>query len=74
MLATRYRRFGPRLTVSLSDEDYDRLQQLAQKDEVSISWVVRRAIVDYLRKQSSAGAFGNGRQPPTIPKRERRSN
>jgi predicted transcriptional regulator len=50
MAARRYRRFGPRLTLSLSGGDYDRLQALADKGEVSISWVVRRAIEDYLHR------------------------
>jgi len=42
------RKFGPRLTVSLTDSDYDALSVLAEKDDVSVSWVVRRAIVEYL--------------------------
>lgn len=68
MLPTRCRRFGPRLTVSLSEANYDRLEHLAEKDEVSISWVVRRAIEDYLRRRPDGGG---DRAPPTIPKRER---
>jgi hypothetical protein len=73
VLATRYRRFGPRLTVSLSDEDHDKLHRLAEKDEVSISWVIRRAIVDYLRRHSPPGGVGQSRPPPAIPRRQRRS-
>jgi hypothetical protein len=49
-MSTRYRRFGPRLTISLASGDYDRLNSLAAKDEVSVSWVVRRAIEEYLQK------------------------
>ncbi len=44
------RKFEPRLTVSLTRSDYDTLNALADKDDVSISWVVRRAIDEYLRK------------------------
>ena len=44
------RKFGPRLTVSLTNDYYDTLNALAEKDEVSLSWVVRRAIDEYLRK------------------------
>jgi hypothetical protein len=44
----RSRKFGPRLTVSLTSSDYDALSVLADKDEVSVSWVVRRAIEEYL--------------------------
>ena len=47
----RYRRFGPRLTVSLTEDDHEALTALADKDEVSISWVVRRAIEEYLRRR-----------------------
>jgi predicted transcriptional regulator len=50
-MAARYRRFGPRLTISLAGSDYDRLNTLAAKNEVSVSWVVRRAIEEFLRKQ-----------------------
>ncbi len=42
------KKFGPRLTVSLTAGDYDALNALAQKDEVSVSWVVRRAVERYL--------------------------
>ena len=70
MLATRCRRFGPRLTVSLSEADHDRLQHLAEKDQVSISGVIRRAIEDYLRRRPDAGG---DRALGTIHKRERRA-
>ncbi len=46
----KFRKFGPRLTVSLTGSDYDTLNALAEKDDVSVSWVVRRAIEEYLRK------------------------
>ncbi|SEG32298.1 ribbon-helix-helix domain-containing protein [Jhaorihella thermophila] len=42
------RKFGPRLTVSLTGSDYDALSILAEKGEVSVSWVIRRAIEEYL--------------------------
>ena len=44
----KLRKFGPRVTVSLTGGDYDALSILAQKDDVSVSWVVRRAIDEYL--------------------------
>ena len=44
----KLRKFGPRLTVSLTSSDYDALSALADKDDVSVSWVVRRAIGEYL--------------------------
>lgn len=44
----KHKKFGPRLTVSLTGGDYDALSALAEKDDVSVSWVVRRAIDEYL--------------------------
>ena len=44
------RKFGLRVTVSVTGSDYDTLNALADKDEVSVSWVVRRAIDEYLRR------------------------
>ena len=49
----RSRRFGPRLTVSLTEDDHEALTALADEREVSTSWVVRRAIEEYLRGHRS---------------------
>ncbi|WP_353850785.1 ribbon-helix-helix protein, CopG family [Acidiphilium sp.] len=50
------RKFESRLTVSLTGRDYDALNALADKDDVSASWLVRRAVEEYLRqRQSDAG-------------------
>ena len=56
------KKFGPRLTVSLTASDYDALNALAQKDEVSVSWVVRRAVEKYLRNHRQESE-------PTLPQR-----
>ena len=56
----RSRKLGPRVTVSVTPGDYDTLNALAEKDDVSISWVVRRAIQEYLRRHR--------RPPPTDPR------
>ena len=60
VMTIRPRKFGPRLTVSLTSNDYDALNALADRDEVSVSWVVRRAIEEYLRgrNRDSEGAVG----------------
>lgn len=47
-MSGKLKKFGPRLTVSLTGSDYDALSALADKDDVSVSWVVRRAIDEYL--------------------------
>lgn len=42
--------FVLRLTVSLTGSDYDTLNALAEMQDVSVSWAVRRAIEEYVRK------------------------
>ena len=60
-MSTRGKKFGPRLTVSLTENDYNRLNVLAEKDDVSVSWVVRRAIEDYLlHRPEGPGASSGG--------------
>lgn len=60
-------KFGPRLTVSLTGRDYATLNALAEQEQVSASWVVRRAINEYLRNHrdelaqaAPPGALGKG--------------
>jgi predicted transcriptional regulator len=45
------KKFETRLTVSLTGRDYDALNALADKDDVSASWLVRRAVEEYLRQR-----------------------
>lgn len=54
------RRFGPRLTVSVTGDAYEALSVLAAKDDASISWVIRRAINEYIRKHGSRGFQAHG--------------
>jgi len=49
-MSDRSKKLGPRVTVSVTPGDYDTLNTLAEKDDVSVSWVVRRAIHEYLRR------------------------
>lgn len=49
-MSDRSKKLGPRVTVSVTPRDYDTLNTLAEKDDVSVSWVVRRAIHEYLRR------------------------
>lgn len=46
----RPKKLGPRVTVSVTSGDFDALNMLASKDDVSVSWVVRRAIDEYLHR------------------------
>jgi hypothetical protein len=45
------KKFETRLTVSLTGQDYEALTTLAGKDDVSASWLVRRAVGEYLRQR-----------------------
>ncbi|MEH2473308.1 hypothetical protein V1281_005506 [Nitrobacteraceae bacterium AZCC 2161] len=51
-MAERTRKLGPRVTVSMAPDDYKTLNSLADMEDVSVSWVVRRAIQEYLRAHS----------------------
>lgn len=55
-MTNRSNRLGPRVTVSVTPGDYDTLTTLAEKDDVSVSWVVRRAIHEYLQRNPRARA------------------
>jgi predicted transcriptional regulator len=50
-MSTKAKKFETRLTVSLTGRDYDALNALADKDDVSASWLVRRAVEEYLRQR-----------------------
>lgn len=38
-----------RLTVTLDERDYSEVCQLAEKNDVSAAWVIRRAVQQYLK-------------------------
>ena len=57
----KHRRFGPRLTVSVTGDAYEALSVLAAKDDASISWVIRRAIDEHLRRHRPG--LGHSLQP-----------
>lgn len=41
---------GQRITVSLSDSDHAALCALADEHDVSLSWITRKAITDFLER------------------------
>lgn len=53
-----------RITVSLTQVDHDKLEALADSQDVSMSWVVRKAVSEYLEKNS---VLMDGRQVRHIP-------
>ena len=41
---------GPRITVSLSERDHAALTELAERHDVSISWLTRQALVEFIKQ------------------------
>jgi predicted transcriptional regulator len=50
-----------RLTVSLEEQDYDTLTEIALARDVSLSWVIRQAVRQFIEK-AQADKEENGRQ------------
>ena len=50
-----------RLTVSLEEQDYDTLTEIALARDVSLSWVIRQAVRHFIEK-SQADKEEKGRQ------------
>jgi hypothetical protein len=66
-MTEKSKKFGPRVTVSVTSVDYDTLNVIAGRDDVSVSWVVRRAIDEYLHRhrdpQRKPGRAAVARRP-----------
>ena len=42
-----------RISVSLDHQDYQVLRDIAEKNDVSAAWIVRRAVADYLGRNAA---------------------
>ncbi|MBT6274133.1 MAG: ribbon-helix-helix protein, CopG family [Chromatiales bacterium] len=42
-----------RITVSLTEDEHGALEGVATREDVSLSWVVRRALQEYLERQAA---------------------
>lgn len=42
-----------RISVSLDDQDYQVLRVIADKNDVSAAWIVRRAVSDFLERNAA---------------------
>lgn len=42
-----------RISVSLDDQDYQVLREIADKNDVSAAWIVRRAVADFLDRNAA---------------------
>lgn len=56
-----------RLTVSLEEQDYRALSQIAQVRDASLSWVIRQAIRQFIEASPDA-------PPRALPPRRRRES
>lgn len=43
-----------RITASLADDEYARLSVLAEEYDVSLSWLTRRAVVEFLKRRTNS--------------------
>jgi hypothetical protein len=50
VLMTDRPRKSTRLTVSLEEQDYEALNQIALSKDVSLSWVIRQAVRQFIEK------------------------
>lgn len=53
MRARRGKRLATRVTVSVDDRDYEQLAALAEEHRVSLAWLVRYAVSDFLVRYRS---------------------
>lgn len=50
-------RQSARLTVTLDEADYQRICSLADKNDVSAAWVIRRAVHYYLERDETTSSL-----------------
>ena len=50
MRARRGKRLATRVTVSVDERDYEQLSTLAEEYRVSLAWLVRYAVSDFLQR------------------------
>lgn len=55
-----------RTTVSLSPEQLQRLQQIADQHGLSLAWIVRQAVSEFLERTEKRGEF----DPLASPKKD----
>tara|TARA_B100000965_G_scaffold389201_1_gene394603 strand:+ start:816 stop:1025 length:210 start_codon:yes stop_codon:yes gene_type:complete len=45
-----------RITVSLPDDEHAALAAMAERHDVSLSWLTRKAVIEFLERYERAGA------------------
>lgn len=56
-----------RITVSLPDKEHAALAALARKNDVSLSWLTRKAVIEFLQRH----AKGSAPLPLDLPSRDK---
>ncbi|GEM_PF-1640463 len=46
-----------RITASIPEQQHEQLQELAEKNSLSVAWLVRQAVSDFLEKIDDQQAF-----------------
>lgn len=49
------RNMATRITVTLPDKEYTALAALARKNDVSLSWLTRKAVMEFMQRHTMAG-------------------
>ncbi len=49
-----------RTTVTVTKPDYEEMERIAKAKRVSVAWVVREAVSEYLASSASSGQPGDG--------------
>lgn len=57
-----------RLTVSLPPDDYERVRDLAERMRVSLAWVVREAVTEYMATPETESGPSSDQKSGTVPR------
>lgn len=66
MARPRGNRKTARLSISLDARDYAILTEIARKEDVSVAWVVRRAVSEIVRSHQEGAAEPELPQAPNV--------
>lgn len=61
MARPKGRQLPNRVSVALTDQQITALENLAQESQAAVSWVVRRAVNEYLERNCSPTTTDSGR-------------
>jgi len=65
MARPKGRQLPNRLSVALTDQQLTALESLAQESQAAVSWVVRRAVTEYLERNCPLSSTGGNRTTHT---------